>query len=162
MNGQYEGRLELTWTNKHRSLLAHEDGTYEWLPQSDFRVAEVRLLHDVDVVGNLSGDSKRAADNLLTRGDALYGLTSLANLPEFAQEYVGKVKLAYLDPPFNTQQAFVQYDDALEHSVWLTMIDSSKLRSFLRRTDQCGCILTITRWPIAARSLMRCLAATSS
>ena len=43
-------------------------------------------------------------------------------MPEFAREYVGKVKLAYLDPPFNTQQAFEQYDDALEHSVWLTMM----------------------------------------
>jgi len=43
-------------------------------------------------------------------------------LPEFAREYVGKVKLAYLDPPFNTQQSFLEYDDALEHSVWLTMM----------------------------------------
>jgi adenine-specific DNA-methyltransferase len=41
----YEGRLELTWTNKHLRLLAHEDGTYEWVPPSDYRVAEVRLLH---------------------------------------------------------------------------------------------------------------------
>ncbi len=30
--------------------------------------------------------------------------------------------LAYLDPPFNTQQSFLHYDDALEHSVWLTMM----------------------------------------
>ncbi len=34
----------------------------------------------------------------------------------------GKVKLAYLDPPFNTQQSFLHYDDNLEHSVWLTMM----------------------------------------
>ena len=64
----------------------------------------------------------RAKDNLLIRGDALNALTSLCELPEFAREYVGKVKLAYLDPPFNTQQAFEHYDDALEHSVWLTMM----------------------------------------
>ena len=32
------------------------------------------------------------------------------------------MKLAYLDPPFNTQQSFLHYDDALEHSVWLTMM----------------------------------------
>ena len=64
----------------------------------------------------------RAADNLLIRGDALHTLTSLAKLPEFAREYLGKVKLAYLDPPFNTQQSFLNYDDALEHSVWLTMM----------------------------------------
>jgi len=55
-------------------------------------------------------------------GDALNALHSLAELPEFAREYLGKVKLAYLDPPFNTQQSFLHYDDALEHSVWLTML----------------------------------------
>lgn len=117
---EYEGRLELTWTNKHLSLLAHEDGSYEWLDPSDYRVAEVRLLHDVSTVGIVG--RKRAADNLLIRGDALNALTSLARLPEFASEYLGKVKLAYLDPPFNTGQAFEHYDDALEHSVWLTMM----------------------------------------
>lgn len=116
----YEGRLELTWTNKHLRLLAHEDGSYEWLNPSDYRVAEVRLLHDLATVGEAG--SKRAADNLLIRGDALNALTSLARLPEFAREYLGRVKLVYIDPPFNTQQSFLQYDDALEHSVWLTMI----------------------------------------
>jgi adenine-specific DNA-methyltransferase len=54
VNEQYEGRLELTWTNKHQSLLAHEDGSYEWLPESDYRVAEVRLLHDVLAVGDVA------------------------------------------------------------------------------------------------------------
>ncbi|MGH3429483.1 MAG: site-specific DNA-methyltransferase [Pseudonocardiaceae bacterium] len=116
----YEGRLELTWTNKHLRLLAHNDGHYEWLDPSDYRVAEVRLLHDDETVGDVS--KNRAADNLLIRGDALHGLTSLTKLPEFAQKYLGKVKLAYLDPPFNTGHAFEHYDDALEHSVWLTMI----------------------------------------
>lgn len=117
---QYDGRLELTWTNKPLRLLAHEDGSYEWLKPADFRVAEVRLLHDVAPVGDVG--KRRAADNLLIRGDALNALTSLAKLPEFAREYLGKVKLVYIDPPFNTQQSFLQYDDALEHSVWLTMI----------------------------------------
>jgi adenine-specific DNA-methyltransferase len=116
----YQGRLELTWTNKHLRLLAHEDGSYEWVPSSDYRVAEVRLLHEATSVGEVG--KVRAADNLLIRGDALNALTSLSRLPEFASEYLGRVRLAYLDPPFNTQQSFLQYDDALEHSVWLTMI----------------------------------------
>ena len=38
----YEGRLELTWTNKHLRLLAHEDESYEWVNPGDYRVAEVR------------------------------------------------------------------------------------------------------------------------
>ncbi len=118
----YDGRLELTWTNKPLRLLAHEDGSYEWVSPSDYRVAEVRLLHDVGAVGEVHAQPDRARDNLLIRGDALNALTSLIELPEFAREYLGKVKLAYLDPPFNTQQSFLHYDDALEHSVWLTMM----------------------------------------
>jgi adenine-specific DNA-methyltransferase len=116
----YEGRLELTWTNKPLRLLAHDDGSYEWVEPSDYRVAEVRLLHAVARVGEVGDD--RAADNLLIGGDALNALTSLARLPEFASQYLGKIKLAYIDPPFNTQQSFLHYDDALEHSVWLTMM----------------------------------------
>ena len=116
----YEGRLELTWTNKSERLLAHEDGSYEWVSPADYRVAEVRLLHDAATVGGVG--RTRAADNLLIQGDALNALTSLARLPEFASQCLGKVKLAYLDPPFNTQQSFMHYDDALEHSVWLTMM----------------------------------------
>ena len=117
---EYEGRLELTWTNKDRRLLAHEDGSYEWVLPSDYRVAEVRLLHDVVSVGEVG--SSRAGDNLLIRGDALNALTSLIRLPEFSNQYLGKVKLCYNDPPFNTGQAFTSYDDNLEHSVWLTML----------------------------------------
>lgn len=117
---RYGGRLELTWTNKDQCLLAHDDGAYEWLSPSDYRVAEVRLLEGVEAVGTVS--KRRAADNLLIEGDALNGLTCLQKLPEFRSEYAGRVKLAYLDPPFNTLQSFLQYDDALEHSVWLTMM----------------------------------------
>jgi adenine-specific DNA-methyltransferase len=116
------GKLELTWTNKHLRLLADEAGGYTWVPPSDYRVAEVRLLHDVEQIGETHNDRLRAKDNLLIRGDALSALTSLCELPELAREYVGRVKLAYLDPPFNTKQAFAHYDDALEHSVWLTMM----------------------------------------
>ena len=117
-----QGRLELTWTNKALRLLADEGGGYEWVPPSDYRVAEVRLLDTADTVGGVGSHQKRARDNLLIRGDALNALTSLAELPEFEDELAGKVKLAYLDPPFNTQQSWMHYDDALEHSVWLGMM----------------------------------------
>ena len=83
---------------------------------SDYRVAEVRLLHHVAKVGDPS------SENLLIRGDALSALASLSRVREHSERYVGQVKLAYLDPPFNTQQSFLDYDDALEHSVWLTMM----------------------------------------
>ncbi len=122
MAESYKGRLELNWTNKDLRLLAHDDGSYEWVSPSDYRVAEVRLLRDVETVGDTRLAAERAGDNLLIHGDALNALTALVSLPEFAPEYLGRVRLAYLDPPFNTQQSFLHYDDALEHSVWLTMM----------------------------------------
>lgn len=118
--GDPEGRLELTWANKRLRLLAHEDGTYEWVDPADHRVAEVRLLHEHSTVGEI--DKTRAADNILIRGDALHALRSLSEIPEFARGVAGKVRLCYMDPPFNTGVAFTQYDDGLEHSVWLTMM----------------------------------------
>ena len=116
------GRLELTWANKDLRLIAHEDDTYEWTSPSDHRVAEVRLLHDVSSFGETAPDARRGEDNLLIRGDALHALTSLSRIPAFASEYLSKVKLVYIDPPFNTGQAFANYDDGIEHSVWLTML----------------------------------------
>ena len=44
---RYEGRPELTGTNKHERLPASQDGSYEWRRASDYRVAEVRLLSDL-------------------------------------------------------------------------------------------------------------------
>ncbi len=119
---KHSGRLELTWTNKRLRLLAHRNEGYEWVPPHDYRVSEVRLLRDAALVGRTRAADSRSSDNLLIRGDALNALVSLSELPEFASEYVGRVRLAYIDPPFNTGQAFEDYDDNLEHSVWLTMI----------------------------------------
>ena len=113
------GRLELTWTNKHLRLITTETGGYDWVEPTDPRVSEVRLLHDVESVGEVAGD---VADNLLIEGDALHALTALNRTPELARHYAGQVRLAYIDPPFNTGQAFADYDDNLEHSVWLSML----------------------------------------
>lgn len=55
-------------------------------------------------------------DNVLIHGDNLLALKALE------AEYAGKVKCVYIDPPFNTQQAFDHYDDGLEHSLWLSLI----------------------------------------
>ncbi|HAA45563.1 MAG TPA: site-specific DNA-methyltransferase [Halomonas sp.] len=55
-------------------------------------------------------------DNRLIFGDNLLALKALE------QEFSGKVKCIYIDPPFNTQQAFEHYDDGYEHSIWLGLI----------------------------------------
>ncbi len=46
----------------------------------------------------------------------------MVNTPEYADRYRRQVKLIYIDPPFNTGQAFEHYEDALEHSIWLGMM----------------------------------------
>lgn len=112
------GRLELTWTNKHLRLITTEAGGYHWVLPTDPRVSEVRLLQDAGLVGVAAGD----AGNLLIEGDALHALTALNRIPELARRFATQVRLVYIDPPFNTGQAFASYDDNLEHSVWLSML----------------------------------------
>lgn len=58
------GRLELTWTNKHLRLPAHEDGSYEWVEPSDRRVAGGRLLGEAGEAGDTSNSKP---SNLLIR-----------------------------------------------------------------------------------------------
>ena len=55
-------------------------------------------------------------DNRLIFGDNLLALKALE------QEFAGKVKCIFIDPPYNTGSAFQQYDDGLEHSIWLGMM----------------------------------------
>ena len=49
----YEGKLELTWTNKHRRCSHTRTRSYEWLPPTDYRIAELRLLRETGEVGEL-------------------------------------------------------------------------------------------------------------
>lgn len=67
-------------------------------------------------------DYEPATDNLLIHGESGDVLEALTRVPELADKYVGKVKLIYIDPPFNTAQTFASYEDNLEHSVWLSMM----------------------------------------
>jgi len=55
-------------------------------------------------------------DNQLIIGDNLLALKALQ------QQFIGKVKCIFIDPPYNTGAAFEHFDDCLEHSVWLSMM----------------------------------------
>jgi adenine-specific DNA-methyltransferase len=113
-------RLTLSWIGKDQALARTSEGGYELVGRDDPQVTEVRLLHYVDVVGDAGPDL--AAGNLLILGDCADALRALVRIPEYAARYRGKVMQVYIDPPFNTGQAFREFDDALEHSVWLTMM----------------------------------------
>ena len=113
------GRLTLSWVNKDQALVPDEDGGYAWVERDDPRMTEVRLLQQAGHAGEIDDTGE---DNLLIQGDSYDALHALSRTPEYAKQYRGKIKLVYIDPPFNTGQAFAHYDDALEHSVWLGMM----------------------------------------
>jgi adenine-specific DNA-methyltransferase len=54
--------------------------------------------------------------NMLIHGDNLLALKALE------QNYTGKIKCIYIDPPYNTGNAFEHYDDGIEHSLWLSLM----------------------------------------
>lgn len=71
-------------------------------------------------------------DNMLIKGDNLLALKALE------QDFTGKVKCVYIDPPFNTGSAFEYYDDGLEHSIWLGLMrDRLELLKGLLAEDGC-------------------------
>src|SRR5690606_31231873 len=55
-------------------------------------------------------------DNILIHGDNLLALKALE------QDFAGKIRCVFIDPPYNTGSAFTQYDDGLEHSIWLSLM----------------------------------------
>ena len=118
-----KGRLELTWMGKDMALIptAHGKYDYEWVDPADPRACEVKSIEVVKTVGEIAG-AAGASDNLLIVGDSGDALRSLGTIPEWAEKFRGKVKLVYIDPPFNTKQIFEHYADQLEHSIWLTMM----------------------------------------
>jgi adenine-specific DNA-methyltransferase len=88
-------KLELTWIGKRKQ------------PKLEPRI----LIEDPD---KSYGNSETA--NMLIHGDNLLALKALE------QDFAGMFKCGYIDPPFNTQQAFEHYDDGYEHSIWLSLI----------------------------------------
>jgi adenine-specific DNA-methyltransferase len=88
-------KLELTWIGKDEPL-----------------VIEPRiLLNNINLNYGISMN-----DNILIHGDNLLALKTLE------KEYTNKIKCIYIDPPYNTGNAFEYYDDNLEHSIWLNLM----------------------------------------
>ena len=88
-------KLELTWIGKGEE------------PQLEPRI----LIEDPSKsFGDLN------SENILIHGDNLLALKALE------QNFTGKIKCIYIDPPYNTGNAFEHYDDGIEHSLWLNLM----------------------------------------
>ena len=95
-------RLELTWVGKENR------------PKLEPRV----LIEDATKSYHAT---RRVGDNDLFDNRLIFGDNLLA-LRALEQEFAGKVKCIYIDPPYNTGSAFTHYDDGIEHSLWLSLM----------------------------------------
>ncbi len=95
-------KLELTWIGKENR------------PRLEPRI----LLEDPE---KSSHAKHRVSENDLFDNRIIFGDNLLA-LKALEQEFTGKIKCIFIDPPYNTGSAFEHYDDGLEHSIWLSMI----------------------------------------
>lgn len=92
---EHKGKLELTWTDKSKECNL-----------------EPRILMEIKDKSMGTSDG-----NMLIHGDNLLALKALE------QAFAGTVKCIYIDPPYNTGTAFEHYDDGVEHSKWLSMMN---------------------------------------
>ena len=90
-------KLELTWFGKDENI-----------------EVEPRILIENKELSNVANDPN--TENMLIHGDNLLALKALE------QKYAGQIKCIYIDPPYNTGNAFEHYDDNLEHSIWLSLM----------------------------------------
>lgn len=74
-------------------------------------------------------------DNLIIKGNNLLALHSLK------KEFDGKVKLIYIDPPYNTGNDGFKYNDNFNHSAWLTFMRNRLMTAKrLLRNDGIICV----------------------
>ena len=99
-------KLELTWIGKEDEPLAIEPRLLLDTPEYSFGDVETGTLPN----------GKPWPGNMLIHGDNLLALRALE------ENFKGAVKCIYIDPPYNTGNAFEHYDDSVEHSLWLSLM----------------------------------------
>lgn len=123
-----DSKLELNWANKNKSLYFDVDtGNYEWVDKKDPRVTEPRIFLQKETFGDTN------TENMLIKGDNLLALQSLL------QDFRNKIKLIFIDPPYNTGNAFSHYDDGMEHSLWLGLM-KTRLEALYKLLSRDGSI----------------------
>ena len=69
-----------------------------------------------DADGEHEATEFKDTDNLIIKGNNLIALHSLK------KRFAGKIKLIYIDPPYNTGSDSFGYNDSFNHSTWLTFM----------------------------------------
>jgi adenine-specific DNA-methyltransferase len=139
IDGKYlgeRGEVSLVWAFKDCVLeggMTKEDqkGRREIFFNQTLAKDEIDRLLDLKVLINFKKYSKKGdekikefnrdgkgtiKDNLVIKGNNLLALHSLK------KEFKGKIKLIYIDPPYNTGSDSFRYNDNFNHSTWLTFM----------------------------------------
>lgn len=88
-------------------------------PDEINRLTEPKILTNFkkyDLDGEHEVESVSTDDNLIIKGNNLLALYSLK------KKYAGKVKLIYIDPPYNTGSDSFGYNDSFNHASWYTFM----------------------------------------
>lgn len=105
--------VQLVWQNKHLSLRASGATGYEWVEPTDPRLVKPLKFQQ------FTKHPLNVRANVLAIGD---GLDVLDVLKTETTVLNGGIRLVYIDPPFNTQGTFAQYNDSMQRSMWLSMM----------------------------------------
>ncbi|WP_443733186.1 site-specific DNA-methyltransferase [Xylanibacter rarus] len=106
MQQNNKNKLELTWIGKYDERKPLE-------PRIIIENKEYSYGHpETGVLPN----GKPWNGNMLIHGDNLLALKALEDT------FANQIKCIYIDPPYNTGNAFTHYDDGLEHSIWLSLM----------------------------------------
>ena len=109
-------KLELVWEGKDNPIK----------PEPRILIENPELSFSVDGENVSTG-------NMLIHGDNLLSLKALE------KEYSGQIKCIYIDPPYNTGNAFEYYDDNYEHTIWLNLM-RARLVLLRKLLSDDGCI----------------------
>lgn len=141
---KYSNQIGLTSDDKYLSYSSdvvldfpHKDGVLEGSVTKEDRVSneifyhtilakeEIDTLFSPKILTNIkrydkNGESKSNTfsekENLIIKGNNLIALHSLK------EKYTAKIKMIYIDPPYNTGNDSFKYNDRFNHSTWLTFI----------------------------------------
>ncbi len=119
-------KLELTWIDKNKRLDAEPRLLIENPKLSYSKENKTISLFD---------ESSDFNENIIIHGDNLIALKSLLVTHSKSVDFI------YIDPPYNTGKAFDEYDDNLEHSIWLNLMHKRLilLKQLLKETGVICC-----------------------
>lgn len=119
--------IEKTTSRKEiffNQVLANDEIDRLFEPKALANLKKYSYLNEKEITSFDRDEKGTISDNLVIKGNNLLALHSLK------KEYAGKIKLIYIDPPYNTGNDSFGYNDSFNHSTWLTFMRNRLLASF--------------------------------